>query len=414
MKVIGVMAVCKFPMWEQAVLAMLTICDEMYFRWDGKSGDPEIPNKLEEICGEKFKRCMIVDYWSVPQWRQDMLTLVSESAVDGDIILCPDEDEIFDDGLEHEIMEFIASDKQGMMFEYAPLVSDDGRVVKDGKPYPMAPHMKAFKWKQGLSYFPYHGNAVLTQYRDEECQWKAKTKIKHYCCYTKAMEAKKKFRDGNKAVKAVTLIGFGPSAKRSMEIQGEIWSLNNCYEALQPEAMKVCTRIFEMHQRNKRDKIKASDGQLHLNKLSECGERGARVIMLEQHADIKGSEAYPLLDVIKKAGVDWFAGTAPYMLAMAIAEGYNKIRIFGFDQLDWEHTNQRECFAGWCMYAIGRGIELSGCLTWLERYTKRYGYEYGPEWDDYQQELLWQGHPVDIRYKIESRIVEGKLFDGKR
>jgi hypothetical protein len=411
----GVMAISNFPFWKQTVTDLMKYADKVYFRFDGEKGDPEIVNQLESVCGEKFGRCFIAGDWRVPEWREEMLQLVSVDKPD--VVLCPDQDETFGEGFKDELDRFIASDKKGMMFKYAPLMTSDGRVANNGTIYPVNPHMKVFKWAEGLSYFPYHGNAKLAKYINPDCHWNAVTKINHWCCYTKMMERAKKFRDDTskkKAIKAVTLIGFGPSSKNQMQAAGEIWSLNNCYDALKPEAYRICTRIFEMHKLEKRMKEKGRDGKPHLWHLDQAGKEGRRIILHEKSDQITNSESYPLLDVIAKTGVDWFAGSPCYMLALAVMEGYSHIRIFGLDQMDWEHMLQRECFAGWCMYAIGRGIQMSGNLTWLERYTKRYGYDYGPEFDDYQEELLWSGHPMKVHYKIPSRVVEGKLFDGKR
>ena len=54
----------------------------------------------------------------------------------------------------------------------------------------------------------------------------------------------------------------------------------------------------------------------------------------------------------------------------------------------WEHTVQRANFATWCTYAMGKGIKMGGRLTWMDIHTKKYGYDYGPEWDDYQNKLM--------------------------
>jgi hypothetical protein len=167
-----------------------------------------------------------------------------------------------------------------------------------------------------------------------------------------------------------------------------------------------------MHILEKRMKEKGRDGKPHIWHLDQAGKSGRRIILQEPSNMITNSEGYPLMNVIAKTGVDWFTGSPCYMVALAICEGYNHIRIYGIDQLDWEHTLQRECFAGWCMFALVHGVQLSGCLTWLDKYKKRYGYDYGPEFDAYQEELLWNGHPMQVHYKIPSRAVDGKLYDG--
>jgi hypothetical protein len=311
-----------------------------------------------------------------------------------------------------ELKHFYASDKKCMMFDYEPLVTDDNRIVNDGVPYPPDPHCKAYKWAKDISYFPYHGDGKIAQYRDPACHWKAITKIKHYCCYTKEMEASKQFRSHTpkgKAMKAVTLIGFGPSSDDA-KVRGEIWSLNNADEVFDRKTMMRVTRIFQMHMPEKVLFNPCGDQRMHIEHLNEMGKRGHRIIMQKKHDDICGSEAYPLNDVMANLGYDIFCGSPAYMLAMAIHEGYTHIYCYGFDQSDWEHTVQRANFATWCTYAMGKGIKMGGRLTWMDIHTKKYGYDYGPEWDDYQNKLMWFGHPFEATYKIPSRAAEGKFF----
>jgi len=195
---------------------------------------------------------------------------------------------------------------------------------------------------------------------------------------------------------------------------GEVWTINNGYSVLCPPLYERCTRIFEMHDREKLIARDRRDGEHHWRELGKQGDT-RRIIMQEPHDDIPSSERLPIDAIVASnpPQMDWFAGSPVYMLAMAIYEGFNHIRIYGLDQLDWEHISQRECFASWCSYALGKGIKLDGVQRYLEKYTKRYGYDYGPNWDDYQEGLLWSGHPrddVQISYKMPSRAAQGEMF----
>ena len=408
--IVASMAISDFPMWENSVKALLPIVDKFYFRLDVTKADPAFARDAPLVCGAKFGACYMVEGWNFPEWRQDMIRMLDD--VKPEIVITLDQDEIFDDGFEEELKAFMVSEKKGMMFDYLPMVTDDGRTVNGDVPYPPDPHMKVFKWEAGLTYYPYHGDGKIANYHKEDCHWKAKTKIKHYCCYTKAMEADKQFKSHTpkgKGVKVVTLIGFGPSMDEAQP-KGEIWTLNNGYTILASQGMQRCTRIFEMHNMEKLRARDQKEKTNHVFELDKAGRSFRRIIMQKPEPLIYNSEAFPLAEAKDKFGMLWAAGSPCYMMMMAIMEGYTHIRIYGLDQMDWEHTLQRECFAGWCMFALGRGIRLSGRITWLERYTKLYGYDYGPEWDDYQEEMLWAGHPIQIKYKIPSRVVDGKMF----
>ena len=415
MRVAAIVAMSNFPYWWHTIKCLSRQIDDLYVRYDSTCGDPEILRFIDDVSGGKLKALVVAtDPWRCPEWREEGLRMLDDVPPEliPDIVLAPDQDEVFGDGLAEDLNRLMVSKESGLMFSYEPLESDDGRLINRGIPYPPDPHMKAFKYKRGLSYFPYHGDARIGVYHNDWIM--AQSKIKHYAAWTQAMQDSKKWRSHtqiSRGKKAVTLVGFGPSSKGEIQPVGEIWSLNNAYEALSKEAFRRCTRIFEMHQLVKRDD-NAGDGKPHLWHLGECGKEGRRIILQEKTDKIPGSETYPLMDIIGKLGVNWFTGTPPYMLAMAILEGYNHIRVYGMDQMDWQHMIQRECFAGWVMYACGRGVHVDGELTFLKRHTKRYGYDYGPEWDDYQNEILWQGHPLEIKYKIESRSVQGKLYEG--
>ncbi len=424
-KIAGVVAMRDFPLWEQCITALCEVVDELYVRFDGVSGDPEILRRLPEVAGDKLKHVHIAkDGWHPPQWREDCIQLLDGARPD--VVLCPDEDEIFGDGVLDEIKQFANSDKQAMMFGYEPLVTVDGREVNGGVTYPPLPHMKGFKWAEGLSYYPWHKNAVVARYVNPECHWKARTKIRHLCCYTAGLEAGKQWRSdipGRRANKAVTLLGFGPSAHGpDAKIKGEVWSLNNCYEVFAKETMRFCTRIFEMHPlgvrevggvRKERGMDVMKNGQTHVWNLNECGKRGHRVVLQARDERIENSEAYPLQDVLAHfGGFRLFAGSGAYLVALAVLEGYTEINVYGFDQMDWEHIIQRESMQWWLGVAMGAGITVGGRLTVLDRYPRLYGYEYGPEFDAECQKALWLGFPFEIRIKEPSRAMAGEMCGG--
>jgi hypothetical protein len=223
----------------------------------------------------------------------------------------------------------------------------------------------------------------------------------------------------------------------------EVWSCNNHWDVLPPDVERRVTRSFEMHKLGERaggnwDKIRdyldqhentrqalvdgalprVEDRQTRDNKpylwhLNRLGERGTRVILQEPHPQVAHSEAYPLAQVEARLGLNYWAGTPCYMMAMAIMEGFTHIRVLGFDQSDWEHTTQRAAFAGWCMYAMGMGIKVDGYLSWLVNFNKqRYGYDFGPEASPEAERQMWFGHPISLRYKMDSYSVRGDFNPG--
>ena len=418
MKIAAILALSDFPMWEQTVRHLCLLCDELYVRFDGVAGDPEIYRALPKVAGNKLRHIHVAQQpWHPPEWREDGLRMLDDTKPD--IVVALDQDELFGDGISEEIERFAASDKDAMMFGYEPLVTRDRRTVNGGAPYPPEPHMKVFRWKPGLSYYPWHRHGgVVAKYVNKACHWNATTKISHYCAYTEGLEAGKQWRSdipGARADRAVTLLGFGPSSHQpNLPVAGEIWSLNNCYEVFAPSSMKYCTRIFEMHKMEKRGLDQMKDGRTHAWHLDQLGRMGHRIIMQHPHPNIAMSEAYPIEEVVSSFGLKYFTGTPAYMVAMAIKEHYSEIRVYGFDQMDWEHILQRESFVWWLGFAAGRGMAVSGKLTFLERGRRLYGYEYGPEFDEQCQRDLWRGFPFEIKFKEPTRAMAGDMYDGVR
>jgi len=447
MIVYGMMALNSFPFWENSVVALCALCEKVYFRFDAMNGDPEILRKIRSVAGDKFGGAFIATgKWTVPQWREDCLRLIDSAKQKPDIVLCPDEDEIFDYGLSDELVKFHASDKSAMMFTYHPPFSLEGYVLNDGVPYPSEPHMKAFKWQERLCYYPYHGNAKISNYVLPSCWWYAKTKIQHHCACTEGLARIKQWRDNTKfksrrACKAVTIMGFGPSALGQIEMVGEMWTLNNGYEIFDKDIMRYCTRVFEMHsfgprtgkiwdstrnylrrvgklgqndELNDRNELRDKHGFRHVECLDTLGKRGHLIVMQKPHPEIANSVAFPLSDAERLMGAPIWGGSGSYMLALAALEEYTEVRLYGFDQMDWEHIVQRESMAVWLGFLRGRGVVVSGKTTILERNKHRYGYEYGPEWNEEVNKTMWYGFPFELTMKTESHAIKGDLFDVKK
>jgi len=181
--IVGQMAISKFPMWEMCLKDLLTHCDKVYLRFDSINGDIKILDKIPEVCGNKLGNVLISEQpfhkW---MWREQLIRMLD--GVKPNIVLSPDQDEIFNSSIDIEIKEFEKSDKDCMMFNYTSMPTEDNRIILKGKPYPLFPHMKVFRWKPNLSYNGYHGNALIPSFHKNKW-WLSKTQIAHYCFYKK-------------------------------------------------------------------------------------------------------------------------------------------------------------------------------------------------------------------------------------
>ena len=94
-------------------------------------------------------------------------------------------------------------------------------------------------------------------------------------------------------------------------------------------------------------------GQWSQNWLRD--NRKVPVFMREVHPEIPMSVRYPFEEVHQGL----FTSSVCWAIALAIFEGWPKIRVFGVELTDKEYQGQAAGFAYWKGYADGIGIELN-------------------------------------------------------
>lgn len=149
-------------------------------------------------------------------------------------------------------------------------------------------------------------------------------------------------------MKSVAIVGFADS-KKDCPKDIEVWGLNE----FAPELPRL-DRWFQIHDRQRVTKNNEKDPK-HLKKLksSKCS-----VYMQEKFEDIPNSVKYPLEEMQKKYG-NMFASTFDYMMALAIEEGYEDIRLYGIDMaIHGEYAHQRPTALFWIGIARGKGIDV--------------------------------------------------------
>lgn len=186
--IVGLMALCRFPYYKKCLCDLLTLADKVYLRFDGVTGDRAIYDKLPEICGDKLGDIYLSSSeWNAFIWREELIRMLD--GVKPELVLFPDEDESFGQGIEEDIRRFRKNKKRQLAFNYAfPAPTVDGWQWH--KPYPAEPHIKCYKWESGLTYIPYTKRASLTKYGKLDFKM-AKSKILHYCFYTPELRKNK-------------------------------------------------------------------------------------------------------------------------------------------------------------------------------------------------------------------------------
>lgn len=199
MKVAGLIWLYDFPLWRTSLLNMLRVCDEVYVWFDGKHGDTEILAGVtaDARCFDKIKGVLVSDLeWGTADklgpFHDEALRMLD--GVKPDIVALWSQDETYGDVdlYKQDLVDLFHSDKDALMVhcDY-PMPVDHGEPPFRGRPYPPCPHMRAYKWKPGLTYIPYQGYCRVTNYADPKHHMMAKAKYTHWCMFTKEMRDSK-------------------------------------------------------------------------------------------------------------------------------------------------------------------------------------------------------------------------------
>jgi glycosyltransferase involved in cell wall biosynthesis len=188
MIVAGIMAIAPefFPLWKRCLASLAQRCDKLYVRVDLNHLGGVTLDEIRSAAGERLCGIMAsTEGWNRWNWREDLLRMLDRA--DCDIVLCPDQDEEFGEEFDADLKAFYVSGKDGMMIDFV-CPTDDGSAVEK---YPGKPHMKAFRWRKGLTYRNYQGFARLTDYASAAHHWQAASKLTHLCFLTPEMRSAK-------------------------------------------------------------------------------------------------------------------------------------------------------------------------------------------------------------------------------
>lgn len=184
--IVGQMSLFRFPMWRECLADLASHVDALYLRVDmrGDINISEAMNVANEASTRGHTICVRQSNlkWNVWNWREEMLRMLDD--VKPDIVLTCDEDEKFGPEVEKDIVYLMASEVQQVAFGYEyPMPSVDGwKPEGRNKPFPSTPHVKAFKWRPGLTFKGYRGRGFLPKYHKKNYVI-GESKMLHYCWY---------------------------------------------------------------------------------------------------------------------------------------------------------------------------------------------------------------------------------------
>ena len=161
------------------------------------------------------------------------------------------------------------------------------------------------------------------------------------------------------AKRVCCIVGLAPSTRSGFlhEPPGtEIWTVNNAYKCFTPEELARFTAWFQIHPKEEWEANNAKELDSYrafLNGLS------IPVYMDDRHPEYPNSVKYPLEEVIKDLGYDYFTSSIAYLIALAIHQRFEEIHIFGVEMIfGAEYVHERPCVEFWLGVAHARRIEL--------------------------------------------------------
>ena len=159
--------------------------------------------------------------------------------------------------------------------------------------------------------------------------------------------------------RAIAIVGFARDTRELANAEPpevEIWGLNLAHHFLHR-----WDRWFQIHPPDWKG-TESGDGNYfgrdpdHLRFLQECGKP---VYTREVDPRIPTSVAYPLAEVTSHLR-RYFTSSVAYMIALAIHEGVDEIKLFGINLASHpEYMRERACVEYWLGVAEGMGITVT-------------------------------------------------------
>ena len=197
-------------------------------------------------------------------------------------------------------------------------------------------------------------------------------------------------------MKAIRLLGRGSSLQKVPIDETETWGIKFTWNVCRVDkAFILDDWKWLIERRGGEDVIK------------KFNDAKIPIVSCQKHPKILLSEVYPLEEVRKSFGFDYYVDNPSYMIALAICRGFQRIELFGID-LDekpadvgdikieryepWE--NERACLSFWLGVAKGMKIEImlpeeSTLLKPVPKSeTNLYGYKFGPKLLELRRKIL--------------------------
>lgn len=202
----------------------------------------------------------------------------------------------------------------------------------------------------------------------------------------------------------VAILGKAPSSLSQAPFGDESWEIWTINNAAQLGVVPRWNRQFELHpiEWTKRPEYNGYYAWL-------CQKHGKPVYVRENTPEIVDQVVYPRDKIIEAFGTKYFTNSISWMLALAIAEGYGEIGLWGVDMAQHavgvvksEYASQRPSCEFFIGVAAGMGIKVHiPAASDLLKSAFMYGFDF-EEADAFREKM-------DVREKeIRARIEQAE------
>lgn len=156
----------------------------------------------------------------------------------------------------------------------------------------------------------------------------------------------------------VNIIGCAPGWQDAPYDNGERWGINDNHKVVDKldlvfdcHNLKRVVKGKELLGRRSVDEVKA-----HL-KLTK--KKGIKMFCTTDFKNIPNVKRYPIEDVIKEFGTDYFGSGPDYAIAYALYKDFTEIHLYGILMVvGEEYYVQKPTIEHWAGIAIGRGVKF--------------------------------------------------------
>ena len=160
--------------------------------------------------------------------------------------------------------------------------------------------------------------------------------------------------------KVCCIVGLAPSTRLGFlhEPPGtEIWTVNNAYKCFTQEELAKFTAWFQVHPKEEWEANNLKELESYRSFLNGLS---IPVYMDDVHSDYPKSVRYPLEDVVKSIGYDYFTSSIAYMIALAIHQRFDELHVYGVEMIfGTEYVHERPCVEFLLGVAHANGIVIT-------------------------------------------------------